>query len=390
MPLGVSATYVSAGFRKPDSYAGDKAYFNRDYKETADAGDNENKVITWFESDKTRFRSTQGGYEWYGGSEHYPNMLTLEKRGQYQSIYEFGIEGAHWGSGLSGLGGNIRAGELINDTPIKHALSIEVSGWAVVYYGGSDNSWDINTGDFTWHGFRWPADRNDNYAADNYGGTVQAVRMGSLCALSPTIDINAIGLTTKPGKKIAWTLQNYGAYIVDDSYGQNSSPYRNIFNICYHKGVSEEFNTAYGYPFDVYWQASNNAFLYDMDKIVPLLQVVNNNGPRSIGGGGNPRQCYAPAFADGTADPITTNPNGTVTEPSCGATGVQYPWIGHRNTAPVIQRRVVVPKALYTLQGRKISSIDQKSNGKYNNFRASGMVVAQGENGRNVRVLMAR
>jgi uncharacterized protein YjdB len=324
MPIGSNAVFVDAKIAVPDQYAGDQAYFDRNVYVNPDAGDSENKVVTWFESDKENYNSTQGGYQWQGGTEHYPGMNAAEQRGKLQNIYGYGIEGAHWGAGLSGFGGNFRMGELINDVPIKHALGIEVSGWKEVYYDGNDQSWNTSNGDYTAYGYRWPADRNDSYAAGNYNGDVSAVRMGCLFALSPSVNIDNIGLTTKAGKKIAWTLQNYGAYLIDDSYGQNSGS--SIINFAYQKGVNEEFNSTYGHNFDLHWDGGSPRqlpFFKDLDKIVVLLAVINNNGPHSIGGGGNPRQCLAPAFANGHADGVSSNPNGSVVEPGgCNGSSV--------------------------------------------------------------------
>ena len=47
-----------------------------------------------------------------------------------------------------------------------------------------------------------------------YQGAVAELVHGALLALPPGTDIAALGLRTEPGRMIAWTLQNYGAYIV--------------------------------------------------------------------------------------------------------------------------------------------------------------------------------
>ena len=41
--------------------------------------------------------------------------------------------------------------------------------------------------------------------------------MGSLLAIPISVDINALGLETTPGRMLAWTLQNYGAYVADNT-----------------------------------------------------------------------------------------------------------------------------------------------------------------------------
>jgi len=40
----------------------------------------------------------------------------------------------------------------------------------------------------------------------------------------------------------------------------------------------------------------NSDWSHDLQIIRPLLQVVNNNSPTSVGGGGTPRQPLAPPF----------------------------------------------------------------------------------------------
>jgi hypothetical protein len=44
------------------------------------------------------------------------------------------------------------------------------------------------------------------------------MKMGALLAIPASTSISALGLETAPAKQLAWTLQNYGAYIVDDTY----------------------------------------------------------------------------------------------------------------------------------------------------------------------------
>lgn len=53
-----------------------------------------------------------------GCPQQFPNVT---------SVFGSGIRGSHGGSGLSGVGGTIRLGELLNSTgPIPHALKIEL------------------------------------------------------------------------------------------------------------------------------------------------------------------------------------------------------------------------------------------------------------------------
>ncbi len=39
-------------------------------------------------------------------------------------LYGDGAYGAHWGSGLSALGGSIHLGELLSPEPMRHALKV--------------------------------------------------------------------------------------------------------------------------------------------------------------------------------------------------------------------------------------------------------------------------
>ena len=111
----------------------------------------------------------------------------------------------HGASGMSGLGGLLRVGELSSEEPIRHPLKLAWPAWAYAYYG--DNI----------KGFRWPARRADGYAKDRgqYLGTKKELVMGSLLALKPDVDVQALPLT-KVGKKLATAIQHYGVYLVED------------------------------------------------------------------------------------------------------------------------------------------------------------------------------
>ncbi len=359
MPLGSNAVYAPVNMSAPDTYAGDINYFHVNssrakYVSSLNGGailvddgnwvnnnDSRNVVLTIINNGLEDFRSIQpgrresptgkfNGYLWTGGNEYYPNQKTIEQRGELQNYYGYGIEGAHWGSGLSGLGGTIRLGELVSDDPIRHALAVEVSGWKCLMVDETDKTMDIEAGDFTMRGFRWPADRSDGcsgfFGGENgcYKSNNPVFRMGALLALKPDLDIEDMGLTTDAAKKLAWTFQNYGGYMIDDSYGLNNNPPTNIFNFCYELGVNEEFKSEYGYDFDISWDRGTKRqkdFFKDMDIIIPLLHVISNNGPKSIGGGGNPLQCLAPAFSGNIMDGVAQNPNGAVVEPNnCNST----------------------------------------------------------------------
>lgn len=209
--------------------------------------------------------------------------------------------GAHGGSDLATLGGTIRLGELRPGTQMRHALKVNVD---------SVTSLGLCTGNFGGC-FVWPAATADGYAANagsGYGSatnnTNSAMKMGALLAIPASVNLNSIGLQSVPGKMLAWTLQNYGAYIVDS----RGSP---GFDFAIEDGASgskaDEFQSDYGYPFDGrlgYMTLTNSSgqptpqaqWVADIRLIIDYLRVVSNNSAASIGGGGTPLQPLAPAF----------------------------------------------------------------------------------------------
>lgn len=203
-------------------------------------------------------------------------------------LYGPGITGSHGGSGLSALGGSIRMGELCpGQIGPRHVLKINVYAKQFFYPGHATD--DCR---------RWPALNCDNYADGWYGteggGGPHAMRMGALLAIPPTIDINALELETEPGRQLAWTLQNYGAYIVDDTYAPG-------FAIAVEDGANgskaAEFQANYGYPM-AQRVGALGPWGRDIQTLCGVLYVVDNNSPNSIGGGGTPRQPLAEPLAD--------------------------------------------------------------------------------------------
>jgi len=107
---------------------------------------------------------------------------------QNVDLYGDGMYGAHGGSGLSAIGGTLRAHELTPTSGnIKHALKVNVFARKNIYY-------DEET-----KGYRWPARTADNYAAKEYYKdrsyeVVQACRMCALLAIPPSITIESLRL----------------------------------------------------------------------------------------------------------------------------------------------------------------------------------------------------
>ena len=190
-------------------------------------------------------------------------------------IYGEGRGGAHFGSGLSAIGGSIRKGELINDKPIRHALKVVI--WAEKYLFYDDKI----------RGYRWPANRADDYAAERYGGSNHALVQGSLLAIPPEITKKSLNLETPAAKKLFDALQNYGAYVVEDSDGD-----AHYFAV--EKGVPKEFSDKYGYDFET----KKGKFYDDFMKLFEALYIVDNNSKNSIGGGGIPRAELAPPIGN--------------------------------------------------------------------------------------------
>lgn len=210
---------------------------------------------------------------------------SLLKFSTNEDLYGEGRTGAHGGSKLSSLGGSIRMGELRpGQQGMRHALKVALFK-QMDYYNCA----------LTSECYRWPASTADSGAVNDYGSTTnnpnRAMKMGALLAIPPSVDIDSLGLSD-PGRQLAWTLQNYGAYIVD-SYG---GP---VFGLDAESGPDgdkgAEFFSDYGFHITTY-AGSGSPWTNDLQKIIPLLAVVDNNSPTSIGGGGTPRQPIAPVF----------------------------------------------------------------------------------------------
>jgi hypothetical protein len=206
-------------------------------------------------------------------------------------LYGEGITGSHGGSGLSALGGSLRLGELVPGGVIRHALKVNIFCFINCSYDPNDPT----------PGYRWPAVTADNYAGDpkspiRYRGKNPVLKMGSLLAIHPSVNLtslaeNSLGLETEAGVILARVLQDYGAYVVDDTawdvYALNVefSPDGNVL---------EEFETAWG--FTMIPPTAMVPWGRDIQKIFTHLYVVDNNSANSIGGGGEPRQPLAPDF----------------------------------------------------------------------------------------------
>jgi hypothetical protein len=197
----------------------------------------------------------------------------------YTTLTDDGYYGAHTGSGLSGMGGSIRAWELSSSDEyvIRHALKIELDQ-NLLYKNPSDAS----------QSYVWPARQNDA-GTDGYGVYKDDpnLEMGSLLALPPDVTPDQLGIQTDAGRKIFHALQDYGAYVVDTSgngFKDNNGNY--FISICAERASRDVFDLD-----------SGDGFYNDLNVMEQNLYAITNNGPNSIGGGGTPRRDLAPPFA---------------------------------------------------------------------------------------------
>ena len=233
-----------------------------------------------------------------------------------EDLYGNGYYGAHGATKLSAIGGAIRVGELLpNAGPIRHALKVNIYAAKNVYYDSQTK------------GYRWPAKSADSYAPGNYGtqgDPVKECRMGALLALPADMNLDDLGLETEPARMLAQVFQDYGAYLVDDTAWD---VYAIITEWSPRGRVKREFEQAWGFSMSTSNQ--NTSWARDMRKIYTNLHVVVNNGPNSIGGGGEPR---APL-----AEPIEFNIPPTINlnvSPTSGETPLTVEFDASQSTDP--------------------------------------------------------
>ncbi|PVZ07987.1 hypothetical protein [Actinomycetospora cinnamomea] len=186
-----------------------------------------------------------------------------------------GTEGCHGGSGLSGLGGTIRRGELTAPGPIRHALKLGLNCTESCSREGD--------------GYRWPAVKADRGYEDKYGGSDPDVHMGTLFAVAPDTDLSWI---TQPDvRKVAEALRDYGGYVVDETANDKNF-------VVVERGAEPEMP---------------NIHSGEMRRLFASLSIVTNSARETPGGGpldGPRRVACAPPFADGTGGaPPTCGPS---------------------------------------------------------------------------------
>ena len=125
-------------------------------------------------------------------------------------LFGDGILGAHGGSGLSCLGGSIRAGEFIPGSPhVRHALKVDVR---LTYCSPSKQS-------CRWPSKSWPGCMSPKVCTSKYA-TANGTKEASFLAIPPSIAaVLRNTLETELGQRMLWTLTHYGAYVVDGGAG---------------------------------------------------------------------------------------------------------------------------------------------------------------------------
>lgn len=246
-----------------------------------------------------------------GGPFYIPDWMKWPNNRKFQSITGDGMSGGGQGAtGMSSLGGTLRKGELVGDEPIRHA--VKISPWAEKY---CHYSADIP-------GWKWPAKRADGYAPDRYNRDGDPdILMGSLFAVPPDVTEGSLDLATEPGKKLFFTLRNYGAYFTEDAAWDT-------WDLIVERDAEIAFEEKYGFSM------KSDTWKADLNKLMQALHVVTNNGPDRIGGGGTPLQPLAPDFGDGA----------TGVEPGCVL------------SVPAPQRTARRPAAAYDLFGRRVGN----------------------------------
>lgn len=204
--------------------------------------------------------------------------------GPTEDIYGLGLRGGQGGSGMSALGGSLRAGELTGRVAIRHALKMDVWANRYLFYDAATPT----------SCYRWPADRCDLNAAApapaGYHGQDPDFVQGALLALPAELTAKQLGLTTRPALLLFAALQDYGAYVVGDAASDKV-----LFE--YEAQAVGDFETTYGYA-PKSDQPGSEAFAADIRKLVTSLDLITNNGPGSVGGGGMPRRELAPPLSN--------------------------------------------------------------------------------------------
>lgn len=200
--------------------------------------------------------------------------------------------GGHGGSGMTGVGGTIRIWELIDDgVTISHALKCRANGRYLFGYNATTNP----------TGYVWPAIAadtgwdNSGNAGAWYHGTNANVRMGTLLTIPQSVDVTTLQKRDASGtipvwaQRIARAIQDYGMYIVDESYEDGNGQNQMVLSL--ESGhqlqpLSPSFGMTPGAAYPGGTVAAEWANC--LANVFGSLAAVTNNSVSTIGGGGTP------------------------------------------------------------------------------------------------------
>jgi hypothetical protein len=214
------------------------------------------------------------------------------------SLYGDGLTGGEAGSGMSSIGGSLRAGEMLGPGPVRHALKLRLPARYLFHDTETD-------------GWRWPARGADDGASLRYGGKARALRTGALLALPPDATATGLRVRTAAGRALLAALRDHGAYVAGDS--GTSVP-----TLAVERRAVIEYREATGRALD-----DDPALQGEMRRMLATVAVVDDNGPTTIGGVGDRRvePPPPPGSGDGDAGPEVSAPPTAVPPPVAAGTG---------------------------------------------------------------------
>jgi hypothetical protein len=188
------------------------------------------------------------------------------------------VGGPGSGSGLTGIGGSIRAGELTRSTGIRHAVKLTLPPERL-YAGDEDGA------------VRWPARPPRPEEGDRDGGaaptgSVEAVRVGALLAVPPWVSARSLDVRTAAGRALFAALQDYGAYVVEGPTAPDEEPTAYLWA---ERRAIAEYRGRAGLDLD-----GDSEVRAELRRLLAALAVVDNNRAGAPGGGGTPRAPLAP------------------------------------------------------------------------------------------------
>jgi hypothetical protein len=192
------------------------------------------------------------------------DMLIFQDRADlhYNAFTGSGLYNGVRGSGMSGLGGAIRPGEI--NTVIPHALAIMT---------------DSRIYSRTTH-YIWPANRTDSIANDpTYGhnGPNSAYTMGTLLAIPASVNLSTYVFRTRQAYSVAIAAQRYGIYVVDSSAATGNRVGLSMDSQAAVTDLGLMVDPTTGYQSVDPTKIDGNAFQADIIDILHEVQAVTNN-----------------------------------------------------------------------------------------------------------------